>query len=69
MIEMRVQPVIRAMAAFTSYRELGSHVIRIARRLELRSVAGIAGGGHRLKLAVGSALVTGVAIHGCMRSG
>ena len=65
-IELRIQPVIGAVAAVAGGRELGGDVIRVGGRVEIRRVAGIALGRHRLKLAVGSALVAGIAIDGRM---
>ena len=68
-IEIRTQPVIGAMAGFAGGGKPGADVIRIARRLEVGRVAGITGGRHRLELAVGRALVAGIAVHSRVRSG
>lgn len=55
------------MAVVAGRREGGGDVIRILRCLEIRCVTGVTGSGHCLKVAIGSALVAGVAVDGCMR--
>lgn len=69
MIEFRVEPVIGAVALFTSCRELPGHVARVDCTFEVGGVAGIACGRHRLKLTVRRTFVAGVAVHGGMRPG
>ena len=58
MIELCVQPIICAMALFTSRWETGGNVVRVDGALILRNVAGIALGRKAAKLSGGSALVT-----------
>ena len=67
MIELCVQPVIGAMAVVAGRGEGGGDVIRIVRCLKIRRVTGVTVSGHCLKLAIGGALVAGVAVDGCMR--
>lgn len=55
------------MAVVAGRGEGGGNVIRIVRCLKIRRVTGVTGSGHCLKLAIGSALVAGVAVDGCMR--
>ncbi len=68
-IEFGVQPCIGCVTGFAGDGELGRHVIGIRSSREIRLVAGVALRRHRLELAVGAALVTGVAVDGSMRSG
>jgi len=63
-IELRIQPVIRAVAAVACGREHRGHVVRIRRFLEIGLMAGVTLRGHRREPAVGRALVAGIAIHG-----
>ena len=69
MIEVRIQPGIGSVAEIAARRESARDMTRVGRRLEIRGVAGIALGRHRLKMAAGSAFVAGVAVHGRVRSG
>lgn len=68
MIELRIQPVVGAVALIAGCSELRGEVVRVVCRFKVRGVAGIAIRRHRLELAVGRALVAGIAIHRCMRS-
>jgi len=68
-IELRVQPVIRSVAAFASGGEHRGHVIGICGFLEIRLVAGITLRRHRRELAGGRAFVARIAVHGRVRSG
>ena len=68
MIELRIQPVIRGMAAVASGGEHRGHVVRICGSLEVRLVAGIALRRHGRELAVSRAFVTGIAVHCRVRS-
>ena len=63
-IERRIQPAVGGMAGLAGGRKLAGHMARIAGPREIRRMAGIALGRHRLEPAGGRALVTGVAIHG-----
>lgn len=63
MIEIGVQPGIRAVARSAGRRESAGGVIRITGRLEVRSVTGVALRRHRLVLTGGRSLVASVAIH------
>ena len=69
MIELRIQPVIRSVAAIAGGGEHRGHVVGICGSLEIRLMAGITLRRHRGELAVGRAFVAGVAIHGRVRSG
>ena len=62
-IELGIQPVIRAVALFASRSKLCCDMVRVGCTLEVRGVAGIAIGRHRLKLAGGRAFVAGIAVH------
>ena len=55
------------MAIVAGGGESGGDVIRIVCGLEIRRVTGVTGRGHRLKLAIGSTLVAGIAVDGSMR--
>lgn len=66
MIELCVEPVVGAVALLASGRELPGHMVRIGRTFEVGGVARIACRGHCLKLTVGCALVTRIAIHRSM---
>ena len=68
-IELGIQPVIRAMALFASRSKLCCDMVRVGCTLEVRGVAGIAIGRHRLKLAGRRAFVAGIAVHRRMRPG
>ena len=67
-IKFSVQPIVSTMARLTVAGELGSNVIRVGGRLKLFEVAGRAGRGHGLKLAVRQTFVASIAIDGGMRS-
>jgi len=67
-IELRIQPVIRGVAAIASGREHRGHVVGKCGSLELRLVAGITLRRHRRELAVGRAFVARIAVHGRVRS-
>ena len=66
-IELGIQPVVRQVARFTGGGKLRGDVVRIGALLEIRRVTGNALRRHRLKLTVGCAFVTGVAVDGRMR--
>ena len=68
-VELRIQPVIGGVATLTRGGKLGGDVVWIGGLLEVRRVAGIARRRHRLKLAIGRALMTGVAVDGGVRPG
>ena len=68
-IELRIQPVIGSVAAFTRGGKLRADVVGIGRPRKIRRVAGIALRRHRLKLAIGRALMAGVAVDCGVRSG
>lgn len=57
------------MAGIAGYRELGGNVVRIGGTVVIGLMAREARHRHRLKLAVGSVFVAGVAIHRCVSSG
>jgi len=63
-IELGVEPVVGTVALVTIRRELCGDMVGVGRGFKVRRVAGIAIRGHRLELAVGRALVAGVAFHG-----
>jgi len=69
MIELRVQPVIRAVASIASHGKLASYVIGIGGSVVVRFVARETLDRHRLKLALSCCLVAGVAVHRGVRSG
>ena len=68
-IELRIQPVVGAVASLTSHRELARHVIRIRGAQEVGLMAGVALRRHRLEVAICPTLVTGIAVDGGVRSG
>ena len=68
-VKFSVEPVIARMAGVACCRELCGNVIRIRRSLEILEVARSAIRRHRLKLAVGTTLMAGIAIYRCVRSG
>ena len=68
-IEVRAQPGIGGVTVLTGGRKLAGRVVWIGGFCEIRSVTGIALCRHRLELAVGGALVAGIAIDGRVRSG
>ena len=68
-IELRVQPVIGAVAGVAGYGELGGYVVGIGGSAVVGLMAGVALDRHRLKLAVGGIFVAGVAIHRGVSSG
>jgi len=63
-VELCIEPIVGAMAGVARGRELGSDVVGIDGGLVIGSVARVAVCRHRLKLAVGRALVAGIAIDG-----
>ena len=69
MIELGVQPVVSSVATIAGGGEIGCYVVGTPGRLEIGHVARRASRGHRLKVAGGSALVAGSAIHHRVRSG
>ena len=69
MIELRIQPVVGGVATVARSGELGADVVGIGRPRKIRRVAGIALRRHRLKLAVGRALMAGIAVDCGVRSG
>ena len=68
-IELRIQPVVGGVATVARSGELGADVVGIGRPREIRRVARIALRGHRLKLAIGRALMAGVAVDCGVRPG
>ena len=62
--EFGIQPVVRAVARFAGSRKFRGDVIRVLGSRVVRQMAGIAFRRHRLELAVGTVLVTGVAVDG-----
>jgi len=66
-IERRIQPAVGGVAGLAGCRK--SSGVTGGGRFEICRVAGIALGRHRLELAICHPLVTGIAIHGGMRSG
>jgi len=68
-IELRVQPVIGAVAGIAGDGKLGGYVVGIGGSVVVGLMAGVALDRHRLKLAVGGILVAGVAIHRGVSSG
>lgn len=68
-IELGVQPVVSSVATIAGGGEIGCYVVGTPGRLEIGHVARRASRGHRLKVAGGSALVAGSAIHHRVRSG
>lgn len=69
MIEVRIQPGIGSVAEVAACRESAGNMTGVGGRSEIRRVAGITLGRHRLKLAAGSPFVAGVAVHGGVGSG
>lgn len=68
-VELGIQPVVGAVAGVALSRELRRHVVRIDGGSKVRLMAGEALRRHRLELAVGATLVTGVAVDRRVRSG
>ena len=68
-VKLGIQPVVGRVTAFARGRELGGNVVRIGSVLKVRLVAGEARRRHRLKFAVGAALVAGIAVHSCVGTG
>ena len=66
-IELSVEPVVAGMARVAGGGKLCGDVIGIGGGLKVFEVAGSASRRHRLELAVGRALVAGVAVHGGVR--
>ncbi len=66
-IKSGIEPVVRTVAGVAGRGEASGHVARGVGRLEVRGVARVALRGHRLKLAIGCAFVTGITIDGCVR--
>lgn len=66
-IELRIQPAIRAVALFAGGPELSRNMVWIRRGLKIRRVARVTGRRHGLELAVGRALVAGIAIYCSVR--
>lgn len=69
MVELGIQPVVGVVAGLTLSGELGGHVIGIVRGCEIRLMARVTLGRHRLKFAGSRALVTAVAVDRGMGSG
>ena len=67
-IEFGVEPVITGMAGIAGGGELCRNVVGIRRGLKIFEVAGTASRRHRLEVAVGTAFVTGFAVHSGVRS-
>ena len=68
-VKFGVEPVVRRMTALARSGELGRNVVRVGSVLKVRLVAGDARRGHDLELAVGAALVAGIASDGCVGTG
>ena len=68
-IECRIQPGVGNVARVARRRKLSLRVVRIGGRQVVGGMAGVAIRRHRLELACGGALVTGIAIHRRMCSG
>ena len=68
-VKFSVEPVVTGMASVACRRELRGNVIGIGRGLEILEVAGTASRRHRLKVAVGGALMAGIAVHSGVCSG
>lgn len=68
-IELGVQPVVGSVATIAGGWEVGCDVVGTPGRLEIGYVARRASRGHRLKVAGGTALVAGSAVHHRVRSG
>jgi len=69
MVKLGIQPVVGRVTALARGRELGRNVVRIGSALKVRLVAGEAGRRHRLKFAIGAALVAGIAVDRCVGTG
>ena len=69
MVELRVQPVIRAVASIASHGKLAGYVVGVGGSIVVGFVARETRDRHRLKLALGRGLVAGVAIHRSVCSG
>ena len=69
MVELGIQPAIGAVASVAGRRKLGGYVIWISGGVEVCRVARNALGRHRLKLAVGSPFVAGIAVDGSVSAG
>jgi len=68
-IKLGVQPVVCRVTALARGGELGRNVVRVGSVLKVRLVAGDACRGHGLELAVGAALVAGIAVDRCVGTG
>ena len=68
-IKLGIQPVVCGVTALARGRELGRNVVRVGSVLKVRLVAGEARRGHRLKFAVGAALVASIAVDRCVGAG
>jgi len=68
-IELGVQPVVGSVATIAGGGKIGCDVVGASGRLEIGHVARRASRGHRLKVAGGSALVAGIAVHDRVCSG
>ena len=68
-IKLRIQPVVGAVACLAGRRKLRLHVVRIASCRKVCRVTRVALRRHQVELAVGSSLVTRIAIDRSVRPG
>ena len=68
-VKFRIEPVVAGMAGVACGGKLCGNVIGIRGGLKIFEVAGTASRGHRFEVAVRTAFVTGLAVHGGMRAG
>ena len=68
-VKLGIQPVVCRVTTLARGGELGRNVVRVGSVLKLRLVTGEARRGHRLKFAVGAALVAGITVDGCVGTG
>lgn len=69
MIELRIEPVVRAMASLAGHGKLACRMVRIRSVQVVGLVAGVALRRHGLELAVSRVLVAGIAIDRGVGSG
>ena len=63
-----IEPVVCRVTVLAISRELNFHMARVRGRGEVLQVAGVARRRHGLEFAGGSVLMTGVAVHGGVRT-
>jgi hypothetical protein len=68
-VKLGIQPVVGQVAGLAGRGEFCGNVVRVGSLLKVRLMAGEASRGHYLKLAVGAALVAGIAVDGCVGTG